>query len=112
MSIELIQTHEGHEVEYTTSRAFEKKRALVNRQWDVLLDGEKVGEIRYEMVSRERGPRQARYVTKRWSVPGWLYRHTAEAGRGIFSWSEATSRKQAIERIQWIEERRRREEQS
>lgn len=62
--------------------------------YDVLLDGEKIGQVRRAMITHERQTRGNRYVNARWQSPGWRY----QVATSPTSW-EAFSRTQGIERI-------------
>jgi hypothetical protein len=87
----LTLTDPGRRVSYATLRSG-RKDVTIDRRWDVHLDGVYIGRIVYRMLTRERGPRQARYVTSRWESPGWVY-YAAESPNGF----EADSKRAAID---------------
>lgn len=92
---DLTLVDEGHEKTYRTARGA-KNTVQIDRVWRVLKDGEIIGTIVYEMITRETRSKGRMYVNRRWESPG--YRWTLGTKR--YGWrSEAYSRSDAIEKI-------------
>lgn len=81
----------------TTTRAYLPRRGLKRevtlRRFDVLMDGQKIGEVERAMLPREQRTPGRVYVNARWTSPGWQYRELT--GRAL----ECYSRRDGIERL-------------
>jgi len=64
-------------------------------RYEVLLDGEVIGEVEREMMTRETRTAGRRYVNSRWRSPGWTYR----GANGRWSGLECYSRRGGVERL-------------
>lgn len=93
--VTLIQTEAGQQIDYRGPRAWESRRITIDRAWDVLLDGEKIGTIEYTMITREQRTPGKRYVNKRWRSPGW---RTHRAGEGAYR-HESDTKARGIQRL-------------
>ncbi len=60
--------------------------------YDVLLDGEPIGQVERAMLTREQRTPGRRYVNARWSSPGWRYRGPSRSWGGF----EVLSRREGI----------------
>lgn len=64
------------------SRWNEAKQTRINREYEVVADGEVIGYVKRVMVTRERRAPGQRYVLARWRAPGWKY-YEQRHGRGL-----------------------------
>lgn len=95
-NVKLVQTKEGREVTYRGHIRGQKITVKVDREWDVFLDDEKIGSIRYHMLTRERKTPGRMYVNSRWESPGWTWHPLGGGGwRGF----ELDSRKWCVEAL-------------
>lgn len=96
MKVEVVQIEAGHEREYRGHHRGQLMKARVGRVWDVLIDGEVVGEVRFDMRTRETKSYGRTYVNSRWESPGWTWRMKELGwGRGL----ERSSKKQCVAAI-------------
>lgn len=102
--VKLVVVHEGRKVEYSGRSHYSgKKMITVGKAWDVLLNDEIIGTLEYRMFTRESRSGNRNYVNARWESPGWGY---TTDGNGYGYQLEATSKKDALERIVRAAERR------
>ena len=71
----LLLVDEGRPVEYVTARSG-RRTVKIDRRWEVQRDGRRIGEVRYEMRTRETRSKGRMYVNSRWWSPGWVGRST------------------------------------
>jgi hypothetical protein len=90
----LIKTAEGRAVT-VGRRAATKRVVTVGREWRVEVDGVHVGDISYDMVTRERRTPGRTYVNARWESPGWRHRDPGDFAR----WFEGHGKADCIERL-------------
>jgi hypothetical protein len=72
----------GRFVTYRGRNSGRQRTVRIDRQWEVTLDGEVLGYIRYDMLTRETRTAGKRYVNSRWQSPGWTY-SSDRLGRGF-----------------------------
>lgn len=91
--VEVRQTREGGPYEHHASRGFARSRVVqIDREWEVLVDGEVAGKVLYRLFTRERRSKGKRYVNARWRSPGWGIIET-----GTSYCQEVRSRKEGVE---------------
>lgn len=79
------------------SRWGEPRMVKIGREWQVTTaDGEELGFIGYEMLTRERTIPGKRYVAARWQSPGWVIR---DRGQRYGRRTEVTSKTRGVERL-------------
>ena len=93
---ELHQIEQGRPIE-RRSRYGESRSVVIDRVWEVWIDGVLAGFTRYVLITRERGSKHNRYVTSRWQSPGWQWRSVD--GGGWFE-SVPSSRAECVRRIE------------
>lgn len=84
----------GRQIEHRGIR-YSRRTVTIDREWEVILDGEVIGWIQYRLLTREQRTPGRMYVNRRWQTPGWEYRTRSRWSRGL----EVSSKKNAIERI-------------
>lgn len=72
----LLLVDEGRPVEYVTARSG-RRTVQIDRRWEVLRGGRRIGEVRYEMRTRETRSKGRTYVNSRWWSPGWIGRSSS-----------------------------------
>ncbi len=95
---ELRETHPGREIDYTGRRSRTSRKITVDREWDLVVDGEVIGQIEYIMMTRETSTAGNRYVKDRWESPGWQCKLGTDNGH--WAWSERGSKKECVEYLQ------------
>jgi hypothetical protein len=81
VTLELVRTDTG----------FHKREEIKLPIYNVLLDGEVIGQVRRAMVTHERRGKGLRYVYARWQSPGWRRGQVGQLGL------ECRSRRDGIE---------------
>jgi hypothetical protein len=75
---------------------WQKRTVKIGRVFRVELDGNVIGRVHYDMLTRERRTPGKRYVNARWQSPGWTYvSGAAKFGRKF----ECYSKREGVERI-------------
>lgn len=69
-TIEVLLASPGREVTYTGRNGPET--ALLERVFEVRLDGKEIGTITHTLVNRAHYTPKRMYVTKRWNSPAWV----------------------------------------
>ena len=105
--VQIRLINEGHPRTYSPKRSFGRKTITIGRVWQVLYNGEVIGGIRHDMMTRERRIPGRMYVESRWESPGWqrTAKDPAEHWNAFHRALESSSRKSAIESIVWDHER-------
>lgn len=71
-----------------------RRTVMVDREWEVYLDGTMIGSIRYGLITRERRTPGRTYVNARWSSPGWTYAYPSDPG--YQRWLEGFSKAESV----------------
>ena len=90
--IELVMK-ESNTIEHRGIRFSEKKNVRL-ATFDVVLDGEVIGQVARRMLTRERRTPGRRYVDARWTSPGWVY-----IEKGQWRSREVGSRREGVEHL-------------
>ena len=104
--VQIRLINEGRPHTYSPKLSYGRKTINIGRVWQVLYNGEVIGGVRHEMLTRERRIPGRMYVASRWQSPGWQRTHKdpAENWYAFHRALEASSRKSAIESIVWDHE--------
>jgi hypothetical protein len=72
-AVELVQTNAGREQEFVRKRWRPSPTVVKMKEYDVLLEGQKIGEVAQALATFERRTRGRTYVNSRWHNVRWFY---------------------------------------